>query len=228
MTIDSANIIAAKKSPEMLEYLLHRRSVSIKQLSEPGPDEEQLQTILRAAARVPDHGKLFPWYFMVLEGDARKDAGKILGKAWKAREPEAAPAKIELEEERFMRAPLVIAVISRARKGKHPLWEQLLSAGAACHNLCLAAHALGFGSNWVTEWYAYDETVKKELGLDARDHVAGFIYIGTPQDQPEERDRPDLNIITTHWKPGAALNKGDEYDRDKLGFPDMGFDFSDI
>jgi nitroreductase len=216
-------VIAARKSPEMLDYLLRRRSVSVKLLGGPGPSAEQVKTMLGAAMRVPDHGKMFPWYFVVFTGAARAQAGELLKKAWLAEEPQAAPAKLELEAERFTRAPLVIAVISRVREGKHPQWEQILSAGAACHNLCLAANALGFGANWLTEWYAYSETFRRDLGLDGRDHIAGFIYIGTPKETPEERARPEAEKIVTYWEPGAALNKGEGYGIAGMGIPRAGY-----
>ena len=215
----TTNIIAAQKSPAVIEYLLGRRSTPIKTMTAPGPSPAELETILKAAARVPDHGKLFPWYFVVIEGDARRQAGELLKKAWQAEEENVETAKLELEAERFMRAPLVIAVISRMREGKNPMWEQILSAGAACHNLCLAANALGYGANWVTEWYAFSKTFKTSFGLDERDNVAGFIYIGTPSEKPEERDRPDLAQIVTHWKPGVKLNKGENYGRVGMGLP---------
>jgi nitroreductase len=221
-------IIAAKPQAEVLDYLLHRRSVSVKHLGAPGPDPEQVNIILKAAARVPDHGRMNPWYFVVFSGEARIQAGEILKKAWLAEEMDAAPAKLELEAERFLRAPVVVAVISRVREGKHPLWEQVLSAGAACQNLCLAANAMGFGTNWVTEWYAYSNIFRNELRLDERDHIAGFIYIGTPAEQPEERERPEMAQITTIWTPGVALNKGDGYGHPGKGFPRTGFDFSGL
>lgn len=220
------DIIAAKKSPEMLKYLLRRRSCKIKALQEPGPDRAQIETILRAASRVPDHGKLFPWYFIVFEGENREKAADILKKAWLAEHPDAPPAKIELEAARFTRAPVIIAVISRIREGKHPVWEQILSAGASCQNLCLAANALGFATNWLTEWYSYSPVFRQALGLDPQDHIAGFIYIGTPESAPEERPRPDLSGITTWWTPDASLHKGEEYGQTGKGYPHEGFDFS--
>jgi nitroreductase len=220
-------LAAAEPSPELLDYLLKRRSVSIKLLKEPGPDRAQIETILRAAARVPDHGRLFPWYFIVFAGEARLQAGALLKKAWLAEEPAAMPARLDLESERFLRAPAVIAVISRIREGKHPAWEQILSAGAAGQNLCLAANALGFGTCWVTEWYAYSETFRRGLGLDERDNIAGFIYIGAPSEMPAERDRPDPAQITTFWTPGQTLNKGSGYGQAGAGLPRKGFHFPD-
>src|ERR1035437_5476449 len=118
-------LIAAEPSREFLDYLLRRRSVSIKLMKEPGPDRAQIETILKAATRVPDHGKLFPWHFIVFDGEARRQAGELLKKAWLAEEPGALPAKLELESERFLRAPVVITAVSRIREGKNPVWEQI-------------------------------------------------------------------------------------------------------
>jgi len=139
------DVISGKPSTEMLEYLLKRRSVKADDLRAPAPNAEQLQAMLTAAARVPDHGKMCPFYFLVFEGAAREEAGGIIAKRFKALNPDAREDKIEAEKQRFMRAPLVVAIISRVRKGKNPLWEQMMSAGAAAQNFSLAAHASGFG-----------------------------------------------------------------------------------
>ncbi|NCC23121.1 MAG: nitroreductase [Alphaproteobacteria bacterium] len=216
-------VIAAKQSPELLDYLLQRRTVEAVNLGEPGPTPDDIERILTAAARVPDHGRMFPWYFLVIEGEARAQIGGVLRKAYPEEDPAAAEAKIDLESEKFLRAPLVIGVISRIRKGRHPMFEQILSAGAACQNLVLAANALGFATHWLSEWYAYNETVREALGLDERDNVAGFISIGTPKKEPVERPRPELSKIVTRWEPGVPPNKGDEYDKEDMGFPVKGF-----
>jgi len=207
---------------DALDLLQTRRSAMVKtgMLQEPGPDAAQLETILTAATRVPDHGKTNPFYFLVFEGDARIQAGEIFAKYC----PHADnPDACETERTCFLRAPMVIGVIYRARMAKNPLWEQMMSAGAACQNLILAAHALGFGAQWLTEWVAYDDNVRRELGLDERDTVAGFIYLGTQPETQEDRDRPDLSQIVNHWAPDAPLKKGDQYDREKFGFPKPGF-----
>lgn len=206
-----------------INALLTRRSTAIKNLSAPGPSAEQIQIILQAASRVPDHNKLAPWWFVVFEGEAREQFGDVLRKAHVKEDPEATPAKLDLEAERFMRAPLVIAVISRIKEGKAPQWEQILSAGAACHNLCLAANALGFASNWVTEWTAYNKEVRAALGCDDRDNIAGFIYIGTQKENPEERERPALSDVMSAWSDGYEPNKGDQYGKLGSGLPKAGF-----
>ncbi len=207
-----------------IDHLLSRRSAKIAQLSEPGPGEEQIQKILTAAARVPDHGKLAPWWFVTFRGDARRAFGEnVLRDAFLADNPDAAPAKLDLEAERFVNTPLVIAVISRVKEGKIPQWEQVLSAGAACMNICHAAHALGFGANWVTQWYSFSPRVHDALGLDENDRIAGFIYIGTPSAANEERERPALPDIVNDWKDGFAPNKGDQYGKAGTGIPPADF-----
>jgi nitroreductase len=184
-------------APAALDLLLSRRSGSAKAMKEPGPSKKQLAQILQAGARAPDHGKLFPWRFIVFEGKARARAGDILADVMEAEGERS--KQVEEERGRFLRAPLVIAVVSCAREQhKIPVWEQELSAGAVCQNMLVAATALGFVGNWLTEWYAYHPVVKERLGLKAGERMAGFIYIGTPADALEERPRPDMDkIITT-------------------------------
>lgn len=183
-------------APHAIDLLLSRRSGSAKAMTEPGPSQEQLAQILQAGARTPDHGKLFPWRFILFEGQGRERGGDILAEVTQA-EGER-DKQVEEERGRFMRAPVVIAVVSAAREQhKIPVWEQELSAGAVCQNILIAAAALGFVGNWITEWYAYHPAVKDRLGLKAGERIAGFIYIGTAKDDLEERPRPDLDRIVT-------------------------------
>jgi nitroreductase len=186
-------------SEETLNLLSRRRSTPAIGLSEPGPDSAQLEQLLGIAARVPDHGKLAPWRFIVFENEARESFGRVLGKVWAARTPDATEEQIAFEANRFNRAPLVIAVISKVTE-KHaiPVWEQELSAGAACQNLLIAASAMGFGAQWLTEWYAFDQNVKDALGLRSGERVAGFIYIGTAENEVVERKRPQAEI--RYWE----------------------------
>ena len=218
------DVYTGKEDQGVLEYLLRRRSAKVDDLVSPGPNSAELEQILTVATRVPDHGKMCPWYALVFEGEAREQIGDVLAEAYVAANPDAREDKVETERGRFMRAPLVIALVSRVRKGKKPIWEQILSAGAAGQNLSLAAHALGYGVQWLTEWYAFDETVKKTMGMDARDNIVGFFYIGTCEAVQADRDRPDLSEIVTHWSPEAVVQKGDCYDVEKLGFPEAGFE----
>ncbi len=213
------SLITGKASENVFEYLTARRSCPLKMMGDDGPSKEELDEILKAASRIPDHGKLFPWYFVALQGKEREDAGKLLSDAYKTVELNASPAKLELEGERFLRAPTVVFVISRARPGKHPYAEQFLSAGALCYNLCLAANAKGYGTNWLSEWYSTNVAFKTAFGLDDRDHIAGVIYMGNVLEQPEERPRPDIAHLTTYWKPHIKLSKGDEYDHEGFEIP---------
>jgi nitroreductase len=186
----------------IIAFLSTRRSVKPDRLVAPGPNSEQLETILKVASRVPDHKKLAPWRFIVLEGEARTRLGEVIAEACVAAEKEP-PSHVRLETERgrLARAPLVIAVVSRVVPHRSaPEWEQILSAGAACFNLCLAANALGFGTSWITEWIAYNKAVGAALSLAENERIAGFIYVGTATERSEERERPDLSDIVTRWQ----------------------------
>lgn len=186
---------------ETVDLLLKRRSAKPALLGEPGPSAGQLDTILTAAGRVPDHKKLEPWRFIVFEGDARAAFGRILLKACLAEEKQTPSAmRLETERTRLLRAPTVVAVISRVTPDvAAPEWEQVLSCGAACFNLCLAANAMGFGTSWITEWYSYSPAVREGLRLAANEKIAGFIYIGTAKEQQPDRDRPQLAKIVSRW-----------------------------
>jgi nitroreductase len=186
---------------EMLELLATRRSVKPDMLTAPAPTPRELERILTIAARVPDHKKLVPWRFIVFEGAARRDAGELFAAACEAEEqlPPSA-VRLETERNRFLRAPLVVAVVSRVHESPGaPEWEQVLSAGASAFGLCLAANALGYGTSWITEWIAYSPRVRAGFGLGANERIAGFVYIGTAKEKPEERERPRLDDIVTRW-----------------------------
>lgn len=186
----------------VIDLLLSRRSVSANSLGEPGPSAAELELILRAASRVPDHKKLVPWRFLLFQGEAREAFGKVLAEVCATEESDPGAFRLENEAKRFLRAPIVIAVISRVVKNPAaPEWEQVLSAGAACQNLILAATALGYGVQWITEWYGYSKGVRKALSLADNERVAGFIYIGTPEEKPDERERPKLSDIVMDWRP---------------------------
>ena len=184
--------------PEALDLLLSRRSGSAKAMTGPGPSQDQLKRILAAAVRVPDHGKLAPWRFIIIEGEGRSRLGEILAEALPERE--ASPERLVQERGRFLRAPLVVAVVSRARDGLPiPIWEQHLSAGAVCQTMLIAAHAMGFVANWLTEWCAYNSAVTEKLGLSQNERIAGFIYFGQPAAPLEDRPRPDIGAVTTRF-----------------------------
>ena len=183
---------------DRLAFLATRRSVTPKLLSGPGPDATELDMLLTVASRVPDHGRLAPWRFVVIEGEARARMGQIIAAAFQNDEPGAEEDRIATERGRLTRAPLVIGVVSKARPHvKIPAWEQALSAGAACMNLILAANALGYAASWLTEWYAYDRRVLDALGLSPDEVMAGFVHIGRAMEAPSERPRPNLADIVT-------------------------------
>lgn len=186
--------------PDALQLLKTRRSVKPMELAGPAPSPADIDTLLTIASRVPDHGKLAPWRFIVIAGEARLAAGDAIAAAFSADRPDATAEQLAFERNRLARAPLVIAVVSKAAPhAKIPEWEQLMSAGAATMSLVQAAHAMDFAASWLTEWYAYDRRVLDALGLGASERIAGFVHIGRPARPPEDRDRPRLADIVTHY-----------------------------
>lgn len=189
---------AARPSAATLAFLARRRSLVVKNMTEPGPSALELDTMLRLAVRVPDHGKLAPWRFVVIEGAARDRLGGVLEDRFRERQPDASPSTLALERGRFARAPVVVTVVSApVLNAKVPEWEQVLSAGAVCHQLLLVANAAGFAAQWLTEWYAFDHKVQAALGVVGGERVAGFVYIGSARVPAEERGRPDARALTT-------------------------------
>lgn len=187
-----------------LHVLDTRRSVPSKQLGEPGPDHATLLRMLTSAVRVPDHGKLVPFRFIRLQGEARHALGDLLAARTLHLQPDAADAVVEKDRARFSHAPVIVTVVARLTPGhKVPEQEQLLTAGSVCFALLQAAQALGFGAQWLTGWMAYDAAVAATLGLSADERIAGFIHIGTPKMEAPERERPDPALLLTDWTPGA-------------------------
>jgi len=187
-----------RTGPTALDLLLSRRSCKARDLKGPGPSKEQVANILKAGARVPDHGKLSPWRFILFEGEARERFADILVNV--LAQEGATPSQADEWRIRATSAPVMIGVVSSARELiKIPVWEQELSAGAVCQNLLVAAHSLGFVGSWLTEWYAYHPVVKQKIGLKPGERMAGFVYIGTPAIVLEERPRPDMNAIVTRF-----------------------------
>lgn len=190
----------------LADYLLTRQSPAIPMLKEPGPGPDEIETLIRIAARVPDHGKLQPWRFILYRGEARHRAGELLARRLEERDGPLTPGQREKELERFSRAPLVIGVISCPRPSeKIPQWEMFLSAGAACMNLVHAAHALGYGANWITNWYAEDAEARRLLGLKPDERVAGFVHIGTVEGTRADRPRPEpADVMSDYAGPEEA------------------------
>ena len=184
----------------LLSLLRSRKSASAKAMTEPGPSAAQIAEILALATRVPDHGKLAPWRFILWEGVARRDFGAVMRKRWQELHPDHSAESLAYAEGLFLRAPAVLAVVSTAAEHpKIPLWEQQLSAGAVCMNILLAATALGFGCQWNSDWVAYDAEIGKAMGLQPPERIAGLIYLGTPAGPLEDRPRPDASALLTRW-----------------------------
>ena len=186
---------------DALSLLETRRSASAKAMTGPGPSAKQLDRLLNIGVRVPDHGKLTPWRFIVFEGDARKRAGQIVAERYHQLHANHGEETLEVQRNMFSRAPCVIAVVSTARTDhpKIPEWEQLMSAGAVCQNLLIAATAMGLGAQWISGWFAYDRPVLTALGLADSERIAGFLYLGTPIELQEDRPRPEPASMTTRF-----------------------------
>lgn len=184
-------------TPEVLDFLARRRSSSALSLRAPGPEADQLEALLTLAARVPDHGKLSPWRFIVLEGAGKDAFAERLEALADGRED---GVKLKAKLAKLKTPPMGVAVVSRYLPGDIPEWEQRLSAAAVCVNLLYAANAMGFGANWITDWYAYDPEATATLGLAADEKVAGFVFIGATDEIPLERARPDVAALVSRFE----------------------------
>ena len=185
---------------DTIDVLTGRQSVGADFLTEPGPGPEELQKILSAALRVPDHGRLFPWRIQVLDKAAQRRFADALVARYKALNPDARDNQVEHERKRPQRAPLLLVVSNRLEPlHKIPILEQTLSGGALCMNILNAAHALGYAANWVTGWPAFDDEVKRTLGVPPNAQIIGFVHIGSPGAPPKERIRPKMEDIVSVW-----------------------------
>lgn len=187
--------IDLRPAPEVLRFLALRRSTSAVTLAEPAPTAPELDILLRLATRVPDHGKLAPWRFVILQGEGKAAFAARLEALAQSRGDQTAAAKLA----KLRLPPLCVAVISSPKEATIPQWEQVLSAGAVCTTLLYGALAMGYGGNWITDWYAYDAEANAILGLQPAEKVAGFVLMGTPREPPLERDRPALAPLVTRW-----------------------------
>ncbi len=187
---------------ETIELLRTRRSVAVRLLKPPAPSRDEIETMLKIASRVPDHGGAIPWRFIVIDNEAGARLGRVIHDLYRADNAEAGEEQLAAELGRLTRAPLVIGVVSRTYEHpKAPEWEQILSAGAACMTLVIAANALGYATNWHTEWYAYDRRFLDVLGLAPSERIAGLIHIGSADERPADRRRPELADIVTFAAP---------------------------
>ncbi|WP_082733826.1 nitroreductase family protein [Polycladidibacter hongkongensis] len=188
------------KNLEVQNFLMHRRSHLAATLIEPAPQGAELVQILQMAGRVPDHGKLAPWRFVVYADEARAQAGEVLVRLLESRGEVVEGNKRSVELERFLRAPLVVGVISAPARGhKVPVWEQELCVGAVCVSLLNAASSLGYAGQWLSEWYCHDEEANRLLGASEGERFAGFVHLGSASVTPKERPRPDILEKTSYW-----------------------------
>lgn len=187
-------------NPTLIDYFTKRRSVTLPFLAEPGPNAEELTTILEIGMRVPDHGKLAPWRLVIIGGEKRVEAGEMLAQIAAENRPNASAEELEIERKQFLPAPLTIMVVSTAAiHPKVPEVEQFLSAGCVALNLVHGANAFGYAAQWITRWFAFDERAKRGFGVAPEEQIVGFVHIGTPEIKPEERDRPQAADIVSTW-----------------------------
>jgi nitroreductase len=183
-------------SNAILDFLATRASAPIHELREPAPDDAEIAQLIALATRVPDHGRLAPWRFILYRGDVRHAIGEKLAAIAEKREGPLSDARREQERARFSRAPLVIGVISSPKENpKIPQWEMLLSGGAAAMTLVLAANAMGYRTNWITNWYSEVEEARAMLGLAPHERVVGFVHIGSFEGEIQPRPRPDPSTL---------------------------------
>lgn len=184
----------------ILAFLKSRKSASAKAMTGPGPSPEQISEILDIAVRVPDHGKLAPWRFVLFEGDARAQVGEKFAEVWAKNNPAHGSDALAFQRGLFMRAPVVLAVVSTAAPhGNIPMWEQQMSAAAVSYNIVLAATAMGFAAQWQSDWVIYDVGAKAAMGVHDAEQVAGLIYMGQTSVPLEDRPRPDAQALLTRW-----------------------------
>ncbi len=195
-----APLKANHPSIQMRDALFLRRSTQADMLQEPGPSSQVLRDILTIGARVPDHRRVCPFRFILFQGQTRAKAGDILANVFAQNNADASQKAIDKEKNRFLRAPVIVGVVSNVDEThKTPKWEQVLSVGAVCQNILLASSAHGFAAQWLTEWYSYDRIVLEAFGLKSNEKIAGFIYIGSAKEDPKERQRPDIDALISSY-----------------------------
>jgi nitroreductase len=192
--------IDAPVYPEALRLLESRRTLPLRSLAGPGPTPEELRRLLTIAARVPDHGRLAPWRFIVIEGRARETFGRRVDARYAEANPDLPAIKADMWTAYMLRAPVTIVLVSRPDPlSKISVFEQELSAGAAGMALTVAAHAMGFATHWLLKWPGKDPAATSLLGIGETEKVAGFIHLGRPAEVPADRPRPALEDVVTYW-----------------------------
>ncbi len=186
-----------KPSAEVLDRLFFRRSASAVTLQAPGPSADEIDLLIRIGFRVPDHGKIGPWRIVRFTPEARRE---LVARLTDLAQVQAVPGKATAALQKLAVPPEALMVVSSPQAGKGiPLWEQQQSAAAICQTLLIAAGAMGYGANWITDWYSYDDQARAVLGVQPHEAIAGFIYLGTSAEPPQERDRPDYASRVSWW-----------------------------
>lgn len=204
---DGAAPLEIHPSQEMLARLESRRSAPLRGLVAPGPTPQELERLLHLAARVPDHGRLVPWRFIVIEGAARRTLGERLDELYARQNPDLPAAKEDMWTLYLLRAPVTVVLVSRPdRSSKVPEWNQVLSAGAAGMALTVAASAMGFATQWLLKWPGRDPAATALLGVTPEEKVAGFIHVGRPVHVSEDRPRPVLDEVVRFWTPDQSMS----------------------
>lgn len=185
----------------LIDALLSRRSTKIIDLADGNaPNDKEIAEIIKVATRVPDHGKIAPWRFVIIKDENREKLGVKLANLAKAKNPNMDDAQYEMEKTKFLRAPLILALVNRPQSHpKVPIWEQELSAGALGFSLLLTLHGFGYGACWLSEWPMFDEEAAEIIGAQENERIAGLFYVGTTITKPTERPRPELNTILSVW-----------------------------
>ncbi|HEY3785139.1 MAG TPA: nitroreductase [Steroidobacteraceae bacterium] len=184
---------------QAIEALLQRHSA--RALGEPAPDDAALGLMLQSAVRAPDHGRLRPWRFIVIRGDGRTQLGRLLADHLRRSRESVSEEALERERRKALRAPVIVVVAAIvAAQAKIPAIEQILSAGAAAHGVLLSAFSLGFNGMWKTGGAAYDDTMKAALGLEPKDAIVGFLYLGTEEAAGESPPGPPWQEFVRYWE----------------------------
>ncbi|MCR9122693.1 MAG: nitroreductase [Phyllobacteriaceae bacterium] len=193
-------IAPGERHEDVLSFLERRKSVPLSQFRGPGPDEQTLRRLIGIAARVPDHGRLEPWRFIIYRPEHGERIGAALAELALSRNPEMREDELDRERKRLSRAPVAIGVVSTAAEHERiPVWEQFLSAGAAAMTLVTAATAHGFAVNWVTGWYSDDAEARAILGLSPDERMAGIVHIGDYDTTVPDRPRPDIDALISDY-----------------------------
>jgi nitroreductase len=192
-----------KADNPIVDFLRNRRSVVAANLAEPGPNEDELNTIIEIGLRVPDHSRCGPWRIQIIRKEGQAKLGELYGDLFAKEDEEPTEEKISYWRQRPQSAPILLAITcypNMEKMHKIPLWEQILSGGAMCQNILNASHAMGYSAQWLSEWPAYHNDVKNFLGHKEDIEIYGFMFIGTAIEPPKERKRIGAEDVVSEWR----------------------------